>query len=381
MARTKLLATLSILIGLFTPLLLAEVALRFLPVRTPLETLPVNDRNPTMRFTPNREFTYSNGWNLSLVNRGRTNNYGFINNEDYDSTAHTPLLAVIGDSYVEALMVPFAETLQGRLARCVGRGGRVYSFGVSGTPLSQYLAEARYAKSNFRPGGIVVVIVGNDFDESLEGKASEGAHYFRQEGNRLVLDRKDYSPSLGRRLLRKSALARYLTLNLAGGVTKMTRLLRGKRMVEQRYVGNTEAAFTPERLDESRRLTDEFLTLLPAYSGVVPGHTVLVVDGMRPGLYSADGLKAASGSYFDLMRRYLIERGARGGFQVVDMQPRFLRQHALDGSRFESASDHHWSGRGHAEAARAVAASSVFRQLFPGACSDPAQKDDRAPRP
>src|SRR5215203_4239747 len=110
MSRTRLLAVLSILIGLLTPLLIAEVVLRFLPVRTGLETMTVNERNPVLRFTPNREFTYSKGWNLSLVNRGRTNNYGFVNAQDYDTTAHAPLLAVIGDSYVEAVMVPFAET-------------------------------------------------------------------------------------------------------------------------------------------------------------------------------------------------------------------------------------------------------------------------------
>jgi hypothetical protein len=379
MARQVLLATLSIVIGLLLPLGLAEGGLRLLPVRSALQSLPVNERNPVRRFTPNREFTFSRDWDFKLVNKGRTNNYGFINDQDYDSTARTPLLAVVGDSYVEAQMVPFRETLQGRLARCVGGQGRVYSFGVSGAPLSQYLAEAGFARAGFRPDGIVVVVVGNDFDESF--KAALGDHYFRQDSNGLVLARVDYTPSPGRRLMRESALARYLTLNLAGGVNKLRRLLRGRPAVGAQTVGNTAAAFTPERLEKSQRAVDQFLTALPSYSGVDPAHTALVVDAIRPEMYSEDSLKAAAGSFFDLMRRYFIQQAGLRGFEVVDMQPRLIHRHALDGSRFEFPSDDHWNGRGHEEAARAVASSRVFREVFPVACPILAPEGARASRP
>jgi hypothetical protein len=382
MARTRLLATLSIVIGVLVPLIVAEMVLRFLPVRTGLQTTAVNERDPVMRMTPNREFIYSKEWNFKLVNKGRTNNIGFVNDQDYDSTAQSPLLAVIGDSQIEAQMVPFAETLQGRLARCVGHQGRVYSFAVSGVPLSQYVAEAGYARSKFRPAGVVVVIVGNDFDANFKGKAYPGMHYFQQDSNGVSLNRRDRSTSLGLRLARQSALARYIVLNLAGGVNKAQRLIRGRPAVARSYVGNTPALFTPERLEEGRRSVDAFLTTLPSYAGLKPDQILLVVDALRPELYSKAGLQGARGSFFDLMRQYVINRAEHHGFEVVDMQPRLIERHATDTTaRFEYAWDNHWNGTGHEEAANAVASSKVFRRIFPAACRNNAGEGQRVSAP
>jgi hypothetical protein len=382
MARRRLLVTLSVLIGVLTPLLAAEAVLRFLPVRTGLQTQPVNDQNPVRRFTPNRAFTFSKEWDFKLVNKGRTNNYGFVNDQDYDSAASTPLMAVIGDSYVEAQMVPFRETLQARLARCVGNGGRVYSFGAAGAPLSAYLAEAAFARSRFQPDGIVVVIVGNDFDESLaQYRTGPGSYFFREDSTGLVLQRTDYSPSLGRRVLRQSALVRYLTLNLGGGVDRVKRVLQGNSPGDLRYVGNTAAAFTPERLQGSRKAVNAFLNLLPSHSGIDPGRTVLVMDAMRPDMYTAEGLRAASGSFFDLMRRYLIDQAQQRGYEVVDMQSRFLHRYGLDGRRFESSSEPHWNGLGHEEAAIAVASSKAFGRIFPTRCPTLAREGELVARP
>ena len=43
---------------------------------------------------------------------------------------------LIDDSYVEALMVPFRDSLTGRLTTRSTRGMRVYSFGTSSSALS-----------------------------------------------------------------------------------------------------------------------------------------------------------------------------------------------------------------------------------------------------
>ena len=124
--------------SVLTCLLVLEATLRFLPVSDSLRTQPVNAANPVYHFEPNRDVLRSQGWNFEMVNRVHVNNAGFVNDQDYVADDPRPLLAVVGDSYVEALNVPPSETLHARLARAAGGKARVYSFAASGAPLSQY---------------------------------------------------------------------------------------------------------------------------------------------------------------------------------------------------------------------------------------------------
>ncbi len=130
--RRILVASLTISIAVVVSLLALEIILRFLPVHDGFRTLAVNDANPILRYTPNRVITWSRHASFSMVNRTRINDRGFINDQDYEPDAPGPLLAVIGDSFVEAAMMPYADTLHGRLAARLASAGRVYSFGTGG---------------------------------------------------------------------------------------------------------------------------------------------------------------------------------------------------------------------------------------------------------
>src|SRR5947208_12162357 len=118
-------------------LAVAEVALRLLPVSTGLRSMPVTAADPVLHFTPNRPFVNSLGWNFHNVVHGRVNNAGFVNDQDYVREG-PPLIAVVGDSFIEAQMVGYPESLQGRLAAALAPNMRAYSFAGSGAPLSQY---------------------------------------------------------------------------------------------------------------------------------------------------------------------------------------------------------------------------------------------------
>ncbi|GMV50534.1 MAG: hypothetical protein NBKEAIPA_03070 [Nitrospirae bacterium] len=366
--RRWTLALASAALSLTLLLLLLELLFRWLPVNEGLRGLSVDEQNPVFRFTPHRESVYSRGWNFSIVNRVRTNNYGFVNDHDYDPAAKTPLLAVIGDSFVEAVMVPFPQTGVARLSQAVGAGGRVYGFGTSGSSLAQYLAYARYVRDTFHPDGLVVVIVGNDFDESLRKyKREPGLHYFAEQANgSLELIRLDRPVPWWRDLLAGSSLGMYLYVNLEiREVWKRFAYRPGQSALSApRFIGNTAAEATPERVADSDRAVEAFLGRLPEWSGLAPSRIVLVLDGIRPELYEPAVLTAAEDSYAAVMRRHLMTQATAKGFEVIDLQPRFMADYAQRHQRFEFPDDNHWNGEGHAVFARAVEQSAVYRTLF-----------------
>jgi hypothetical protein len=339
-----------------------ELVLRLMPVFEPLETQPVNSEAPYMHRRPNNNATYSVGWNFAIVNKVRTNNFGFVNDQDYRAEDDRPLLAIVGDSYIEALVLPYAQTIHGRLARLVGPRGRVYSFGIGGWPLSQYLAYARFLRDTFRPRVMVVVVVGNDFDQSLlEYGPSPGNHYFARgpEGS-LELRLLPFDPSAWRRVIASSALLRYVFVNLS-----LPALIKNVRpRGSDDFVGNVAAKANRSRVERGSEVVDRFLELLPACSGLDSGEVVLLVDGMRPHLYDPAALASAEESFFAVMRRRLIARATTAGYVVIDMQPRFIARHALDGARFEWPMDGHWNKHGHEEAAKAVAETGLFERVF-----------------
>src|SRR5215831_7875023 len=194
----------------------AEVVLRFLPVPSGLRTQPVDAKNPVFHFTPDRNATFSRGWDFEMVNHRRVNNVGWVNDQNYKKDDKTPLLAVIGDSYIEALMVPYDKTAYGRLAKELDGRLRVYSFGASGAALSQYLIWANHAVREYGARAVVINVVGNDFDEShVSHGLGPGFWLYAPDGDgTLRLRLNDYDPGWVITILRESALARYLILNL-----------------------------------------------------------------------------------------------------------------------------------------------------------------------
>ena len=348
-----------------------ELALRLLPVSEGRHTLPVDAQRPILRLEPNREFTWSRGWNFSIVNTVRVNNAGFVSDADYDPDAAGPLLAIVGDSYVEALMVPFRRTCAGRLATMLEPAARAYAFGRSGAPLSQYLAWARYAHRAFRPDGLVVIVIENDYDQSLiEYRARPGHHLFAERGDgRLTLQRVDFTPSPAYSLARRSALARYLVHNFQVRWRVEASVARIRSWIlpsiPPRFSYRSPAGEAAARVSASKRAVDAFLDLLPGYSGLDPERIVFVVDGIRPELYDAERRGEVRGSFVDVMRRYFLAAAGRKGYEAIDLQPRLMARWREHGQRFEWPQDRHWNARGHELCFEAVAGSKMLAAAFP----------------
>lgn len=339
-----------------------------LPVNETLLSMPVDDEYPVLRFAPNRTTLWSKGPLFSLKNTVHANNYGFLNDQDYTPKDVAPLVAVIGDSYIEAIMVPYAKTGQGLLAEALRGKARVYSFGRSGAPLSQYLAYAEWSRKIFQTKKLIVVVIGNDYDESLlKYKSDAGFHYYKKTaGDQLELVRQDYRPGWRVRIVHNSRLLMYLMTNIQ--VLSLPKRLKYFFQADlDSYVGQTEAHADPERVADSKAAVDKVLRDFTQRTGLEPKDICFVVDGMRPHLYTPEGLRAAANSYVAVMNAYFISTARSGGFQVIDLQPIFIKDFSENRHPFDYGSvDSHWNERGHALFAKAVLDSGFLKDLTEG---------------
>jgi hypothetical protein len=164
-------------------------------------------------------------------------------------------------------------------------------------------------------------------------------------------------------LIRASALARYLLINLQ----VMQHVWRMQGLVDwlfgtsahAQYAGNTAALADERRLFLSRAMLDAFFRDLPERVGLSRERLVFTLDGFR----TAADAQAGRGSYFDLMRQAFLAKGRGLGYEVIDLDPLFLSP-ARAGQRYDYPDDAHWSGGGHAVAAEAVASSRMLSGLL-----------------
>jgi hypothetical protein len=354
-------------VSLIIFLALAEIILRFLPVTSALGGMPVTAESPVFHFTPNQPYVNSVGWDLHSITRGRVNNAGFVNEQDYRRDDPRPLLAVVGDSFIEARIVPYAQTLQGRLAETLADKFRVYSFAAPGAPLSQYLIWAAHAVHEYGAKAVVINVVGNDFDESHTAyKVGPGFWLYAPDADgKLTLRLVEYRPGLLIALARKSALVRYVVVNLRAHETifrirALGEFIFGRPAFAQpRYAGNTDASVTAKRLADSLAVIDAFFRDLPAMTGLSPQDVLFTVDGFRYPVAQ----QAGRGTYFDVMRNAFLEKAHALGYEAIDLDPLFRARNGQTGEAFDWPDDNHWNGNGHRVAAEAVASSRLLARL------------------
>jgi hypothetical protein len=350
---------------IFLPFVILEGAFRLLPVSDPPHLLAVSSDNPVARYEPNLDYRYSSGWNFSIRANKRSNNYGYINPSDYHPEEATPLLMVVGDSYVESHSIDAGKSAAEILNRAVQGKGRVYSIGLSGAPLSQYLVFAEFSAATFRPNAMVFVIIENDFDESLlKYNADPRFHYFEEHGDQFTLRRVDYEISPVKKILRSSAFVRYVWWNLQGGALRQNLQRFFCRAEDAEACSGKTPAALDQRVEDSKRAVDYFLDQLPIKTKLDSKSMVFVLDAIRPAMYSSEALLKAENGYVSRMRRYFMQQASSRGYEVIDMQPAFIRQHRLDNSRFEFPTDAHWNALGNALVAEEIRNSALFTRVF-----------------
>jgi len=277
-------------------------------------------------------------------------------------TAGVPRIAVVGDSFVEALHVPNDRSIAERIAVELGRGGtrpEVYRFAVSGAPFSQYLHMIEREVLSYRPDWIVVVLVHNDFDESfqfVQGRYTSSFLKLRvKDGTIEEVPPTPWTADFNE-WLRHTATARFLYYRWRVRLESIRNLLLpAARAGDERYQANVEVEPVLRELPAIRLTTDYMLARLARLQQREGTRLLLAIDGVRAVIYS--------GRTSDILalNRLTAELAARHGLAFVDLHDAFAADWAVNHRRFEHDADYHWNEYGHAVAARAVAQAIAKR--------------------
>lgn len=283
-------------------------------------------------------------------------------------------IAVVGDSYVEALQVAHDRSLGERLAADLAADGsavEVYRFAISGAPLSQYLQMIERVVVHYRPDWVVVLMTHNDFDESYRFKAGRYTSSFlklRVEEGRVVGE----IPPLPWRAgmlegLRHTATARFLLYRWQVRPELLVKLLLPR--AEAAQAANTDIGAVPADAASIAAATDYLFGRIGGVVRAMGARLLLAIDGERFAIYQGDGGYRGSDSPALALNRLAADAAARHRIPLVDLEPVFRADWRAERRRFDFDADGHWNEHGHKVAAAGIA--GAMRELSAQAASAP----------
>jgi hypothetical protein len=310
--------------GIIGSFLSLELLMQLLPVKTDRQFAANNITQPVIRGTVS-SIIEPIDWKFSQTHRRRVNNYGFSDEHDYQPNSAP--VAVIGDSYVQSGMLPYQDTLQGKLSSKIGDKVPVYSFGTPVYPLSGYLGTAEYADRVFKPRAYIFLLTKGDLIDSLQPQ--DGTYFLDKPNGKLRF--KDAKVSSIKRLANKFALFRYLYQQI---------YFSPENILPQQLNHNLPEKLKPTTATYeqiSRRLLDLFATK----TKVTPQNTIFIIDSDRKSMYDKYTPDRDELSTF---KRIGIERG----YQVVDTQDLFSNYYQRTRKKLDFIpTDLHWNASAH----------------------------------
>lgn len=272
--------------------------------------------------------------------------------------AGTRRIAFVGDSFVEALQVPFDKTFAEAVGNRLAAKGpvEVQRFGVAGAPLSQYLQMVEREVVQRRPDLIVVNLVHNDFDESFVFKPGRYTSSFLKlkiEGGKVAGEVAPASWQAGSlEFVRQSAIARFLLYRWQVRPQALVDAILGPAQAagESGYAANIDVASVLAQEADIRVATDYLFGRLKAQADSIGAKLQLVMDGDRGAIYAGRNDSPAL-----KLNRIAAEMAARHGLAFLDLHPVFAAEWAKAGRRFEFEADAHWNEYGHQVAGAALA--------------------------
>lgn len=326
-------------VGVLLCIAALELVLRVLPTSTYSDTGYHIDPF-IITYRPHHQFRSSWGWDFSQPLTHEVNNLGFLAARDFVPDAKA--LALIGDSFVDASMLPEAERVGGHLERDLG-GRAVYAMGGPGSSLLDYAERIRYAAVQLKVRDFVVVLERGDIKQAYCGSGNVHGPCLMRASGELATDLRP-PPSRAQRYLRHSALLQYLMGHLRFDPAQR---LRGVLAARSPAAMKSAQPSTPYAPAELERVMEIFFARISPYRG---GRLVMVFDCDRAALNRGE-----SGS--DSARLAAMAQARAHGASVVDLEVGFRDYLARSPRHLEiSPLDGHWNREATRIVAREIAA-------------------------
>ncbi|MBN1428503.1 MAG: SGNH/GDSL hydrolase family protein [Anaerolineae bacterium] len=358
--------------SILVTLIVIEITLRLF---FPVSDMPLSTYEPGvgLHLAPNQTGVWVVGATGEIQGHYQINAAGWNAIREYDShkPADTFRIAVIGDSYVEALQVDVAQSfpavlesiLQASLP-CNGYSTiEVYGFGYSGAQLAQYLNMMRYVDKRYHPDLYVINIVGNDFDESIVNPYPRFMSFRQDENGEFVeVPPVPYSSPV-RSFMKKFALVRYVYLNLQAPQA----LPAAYSLFKQQSEGTQPVAGGPQtqhlsnpQQDMIAQLTRHIFIEYQTIAVKRDSDLMLVLDADRNAIYAS----TPPSPILAWQNTIAHDAAMDLGIDLIDLASAFTDDYQQYGEPFNSSADYHWNVHGHA-----IVADAVSRWLVDRVCA------------
>tara|TARA_B100000795_G_C22737986_1_gene414086 strand:- start:161 stop:1189 length:1029 start_codon:yes stop_codon:yes gene_type:complete len=326
-------------LGLFVFLLEAILAFSGFTA-TAYRTQPVDATSPYIHAKPNYEYVYALGPFGEILQRHKTNNYGFNTEVQFSKYSDNDKVIYIGGSYVEAKQVAPKDSSGSILNHLTSYD--VYPIASSRPRISQHLAFAQFAVKEFNPKKIIFLIHTTSYKKSLLSNSQlVGTHSF-DDKNGFILRVNNYSPSLLRTILGRSYLVNYLYKNIS--VQSLFKLPENKK---KNVVSDLNLSIQQDELAKEVFLNGVGKLNLEAEDIMF----VFIEDQSMVYLNQSRSQKHPAIKFSQQIQKK--------GYKVLDLHPYFRKHFEVNKQRFDFKIDLHWN-----KIANRIAADAIMQSGF-----------------
>ena len=302
-------------------------------------------------YVPNQNGRYIKGKKGEINAFYRINNIGWNSPHDYTTEKKQNIfrIAVIGDSYVEAFQVDYDKSFPYLAEKALegvslqGKMPEVYTFGHSGANLAHYARMLEHVAFTYSPNLVIISIVGNDFEESLlEKSRRDNWSVTYKNGHFLDIPPTPQENLYFKRLVRKSAIGRYLVTNLdlvnTSPIVNKVFYAQSRNVLGVSYPDNTDISIP--RISLIDDMFSKYLALKNQY-----GFDLLIlIDAERENTYSNVQDKISQEEdWFELTRN----TADKLGIPFVELSNVFYSNRVVAEHRFDWSIDEHWNEYAH----------------------------------